>query len=1041
MKHTHRTAPAFALVATLAILSVVAILVVAFATTARTESSASQNFAERERAQAIAQGMLNRILADHAQPELSPGKRLKPFAVNAATKLPTPETEQTYNAAVPLPGIYRMEPMAGLRTDNHLVRISKPKLGEGDPAFTPPAWAWARQELLPNDQESASRIALFTPQDSTGKAISPQWVDYVETVFDDQGGTVGGQPVPIGEVAYCIWDESGNFDINVAGKDPNVNGVAPHNLGFEKLAIDPASFLSLLDGRDGKRQRSNFALREISKKVTNDTGDDRWFFSVEELLARRILTAENALNVTSSSRDFDVRPEWDGDRSPKNAEKFLRSFINNPNLFNLFTSSTASSRLVTPTFNEQTLRSKLASEGFPQTEDWMQVMRLLAALRLSLPPFSSFPSPDITSSALPMNKWSDDDVYGIALNILQATAPSSDQNLHAYDRRANGVSPFLDKNVRLGIRVGPYITETALMAQRINTTQVRLKQYYEVWNPYDVPLVKPNGQPIKFYFGNWTGGQFESSHTTPTGGIYAMTQRWEFPGTMTIGSNKPALISPPGPRSFVVISPPERIITWPDSETRALEVRTRPYIQNQDYWSSLVTGSTGGVEESSSYAITIGPFYSGGGSDPRYNLIHTLSSAKINRKDPANPTGNTYTPVWHSFQIDDPRMGPFSRFATDYKTNPPAPANADAESFQRYSWVAFPERHSLWGFTDDANPPEPEKYFHPLHGDGYNENFGASWPAGFDFNRAMATFALPRRPFLNVGELGSVFANRPWRTLSFAMTTVPSLPTTPGNSTATAIQAGTKTQNYPTALLDYLTTVGSTTERTLLNYKVPAGAPPSSLVTANLRERAQDKIWLFESVTTNPSTGVQTATGNIRPMRGRINLNSASRETIKLLLSAPYRLPRSWGLLNTPTLKPTPLTIDPGSDLEVTIKPDDADLIAAEIVGDTKNKVNSIRPIRTMADLGKLTSIKTLHGRYPDPVVDAMIGRLAQFGTVRQQIYTVDIVARSLNQKVEERRLSNPKIPRVVTAEVRFLARVYFDTFSRKGFVESIEYR
>jgi hypothetical protein len=94
-----------------------------------------------------------------------------------------------------------------------------------------------------------------------------------------------------------------------------------------------------------------------------------------------------------------------------------------------------------------------------------------------------------------------------------------------------------------------------------------------------------------------------------------------------------------------------------------------------------------------------------------------------------------------------------------------------------------------------------------------------------------------------------------------------------------------------------------------------------------------------------------------------------------------------------------------------------------------------------MADLGKLTSIKKLHTLYPDPVVDAIVGRLAQFGTVRQQIYTVDIVARALNRKLEERRLSNPDLPRVVTAEVRFLARIYFDTFSRRGFVESIEYR
>jgi hypothetical protein len=1051
MKHARHPQSAFALVATLAILSIVAILVVAYSTTARTESNASQNFAERERAQAIGQGMLNRILADHAQPELSPGKRLKPFAVVAATKLPTTETDSTYNAALPLPGIYRMEPMAGLRTDNHLVRISKPKSGEGETAFTPPAWAWARQELRPNDPESAERIALFTPQDSSGKAIAPQWVDYVEVENDGQASATAGQAVPIGEVAYCIWDESGNIDINVAGKDPNVNGVAPHNLGLEKLTTDPAGFLSLLDGRDGKRQRSNFALREISKKATNDTGDDRWFFSVEEMLARRLLTPQNALNVTSSSRDFDVRPEWDGDRSYVNAQKFLRSYINNPELFRLFGDGVyppyrnASSRLVTPTFNEQTLKGKLATEGFPQTEDWMQVMRLLAALRLSLPPFTTLPSP-ASNTPLQMNRWTDDDVYGIALNILQATAPASDQNLHAYDRKNHGVAPFGDPNVRVGIRVSPYITEIAMVAERINDTQVRLKAYYEVWNPYDVPLVKPNGQPIKYFFGNWTGPTMPDAPAgvTPTGGIYNMEKRWELPNPaakpMKIGTWS-GVVSPPGPRQFVVISPYDepdgRVITFPKAETRNLEVRTRPYLQNQDYWTTHRWGTGAGLEESSSYAVTIGPFYAAG-QDPNANLIHVFEAAKLNRKDPTQPNNaNAYTPVWHSFQIDDPRMGPYSRYTSDYKLNPTPPANAGAESFQRYSWIAYREKHSLFNFPDSPRTPDSEKFV-SSYGDGFNENFGANWPPGFDFNRAMATFALPRRPFLNVGELGTVFANRPWRTLSFAMTTVPSSPTTTTVSAAnaTTIQAGTKAQNYPSALLDYLTTVGSTTEKTTLNYKAPAGEPPSSLVAATLKERTQDMIWLFESV---DNKGIPN--GNIRPIRGKINLNSASRDTIKLLLSAPYRLPRSWGLvewmkLNPPQIPP-PVS---DSDIEVTVKPEDADLIAAEIV-DESVPAKKIRPIRTMADLGKLTSIKKLHERYPDPVVDAMIGRLAQFGTVRQQIYTVDMVARSLNKKVEERRLSDPKIPRVVTAEVRFLARIYFDTFSRKGFVESIEYR
>jgi hypothetical protein len=128
------------------------------------------------------------------------------------------------------------------------------------------------------------------------------------------------------------------------------------------------------------------------------------------------------------------------------------------------------------------------------------------------------------------------------------------------------------------------------------------------------------------------------------------------------------------------------------------------------------------------------------------------------------------------------------------------------------------------------------------------------------------------------------------------------------------------------------------------------------------------------------------------------------------------------------------------SDVEVTISDADAELIANEIA--PKNgAVSSVRPFRSMADLSRLTSIIKLHATNPDPVVDAIVGRLAQFGTVRQQIFRVDMAARSLNRNVEKQRLTNPNIRRVVTAEVRFQTRLYFDTFSRKAFVESIEYR
>jgi hypothetical protein len=248
--------------------------------------------------------------------------------------------------------------------------------------------------------------------------------------------------------------------------------------------------------------------------------------------------------------------------------------------------------------------------------------------------------------------------------------------------------------------------------------------------------------------------------------------------------------------------------------------------------------------------------------------------------------------------------------------------------------------------------------------------------------------------------------------------------------------AGLKMQNVPTALLDYLTTIGTTSDLTTLNYKRPGSSPSDNFVAANIEARKQDKRWLFEAVDSQGRPA-----GPLRPIRGRMNLNSASREAIKQLLSAPYRLPRSIGL---EAIYPgAPSAGSTSTDMMITISPSDADLIAREFEGDKEKDVASIRPLRAMADLSRLKSIKTLHEKYPDPVVDAVVARLAQFGTVRQQIYTVDMVARALNTKQEQKRLQpgNEGLPRIVTAEVRFQARVYFDTFSRKGFVESIEYR
>src|ERR1700684_609300 len=92
----------FALIATLMIIGVLAILVTAFVLAMRTERGASNNFSERERAQAIANGMLHRILADQAAPYLAApsisGTTLAPFAVDPTTELPTTTSSNTYLA-------------------------------------------------------------------------------------------------------------------------------------------------------------------------------------------------------------------------------------------------------------------------------------------------------------------------------------------------------------------------------------------------------------------------------------------------------------------------------------------------------------------------------------------------------------------------------------------------------------------------------------------------------------------------------------------------------------------------------------------------------------------------------------------------------------------------------------------------------------------------------------------------------------------------------------------------------------------------------
>ncbi|RYD77713.1 MAG: hypothetical protein EOP84_15200, partial [Verrucomicrobiaceae bacterium] len=382
MKTSNSSERGFALISSLAILSILVILIVAYAVTMRTERTASQNFLERERAQAIGQAVLSHIMADHASPKIENG-RLKPYAVDPTTKLPTAETEKVYNDPTPEPGIYTINAMPGLSTKNHLVRVSRPSNGgvtsenydyTQNPAYTPRDWALARRKKSGNTAaEGEVEENSFLPQTTDGTPIAPQWVPYYETTTDAEGASINGNPV--GEVAFAIWDESGKVDMNLVGADTSINGIAPHNLGFEKFVIgggeneqDEAKKNKLKEfeahlngGVNDVRDRNNFSLRRISEKTSeHNRGNDRWFFSVEEMLERGFFTPERVLDVTHSSRDFDVRPEWDGDRSPASAEKFLRSYINNPRLFDLFTQPRAGAHLVLDDLREIRLRQRLS---------------------------------------------------------------------------------------------------------------------------------------------------------------------------------------------------------------------------------------------------------------------------------------------------------------------------------------------------------------------------------------------------------------------------------------------------------------------------------------------------------------------------------------------------------------------------------------------------------------------------------------------------------------------------------------------------------
>lgn len=1114
----------FALVATLAILVVVTIFLVAFASTMRTERAASQNFVDRDRAEAIGLGMINRIMAEHASPIGLNGARVLPYALfSDGSGLPDDPTAVNYYGAtanssadgptVPvitdtakkqtLERIYRMAPdNIDFFKKNNLVKtsVAGDGGGEGKPAYTAQFWSY----------DGLTQLADAAP------GVTPQWVDYFQP--DDPSTGDDESVYPVAQVAFAIWDEGGKYDANMVGEDKTVNGIAPHNLGMEQdLAAGGGSgsgetpLTSYLDN-DSKRDRNNFSLRAIKPfsgaSVQDDKGNDRRLFSVRELIQRGLIDPNKFNQVTTGSRDFDVRPEWDGDRAPKTlrssgatlgAEDFLRSYINNPALYGLFFGAGSTGPyLVYNNLNENALWSRIEpqSSGLvprPDTvekkADWMQVMRLLAVLRRGLPPYAQSSGNtgilDSTSDAGPgeltWNIWSPYDIWGIGLNIVQATDAASDFNLTAYNSKVYAGDPRMDQNARLGIRISPYITEAAFKIKRMASGSgygYQITPYIKIWNPYPYRLTY-KGADIKYRVGTYTGQKWPNN-SQPAGA-------W----TMGDSKSRADNITAPPPGEFKVIRlTASDIITsdklsqqwdytnWPPAGTsvpdKGIEIRMRPYIQDISY--NPVGQFKTDKPETPYFSIQFPGYYQ---PDTAYQ-VQLLAFIPKNRL-PA--TNGSY--VWYSFQIDDPRMGSLKRHASTPRLarlgegayQEISPDNYSTANF-KWTWVGFFNQQALKGvplysITDTLLPADPEmdstykgRSFTVGGKDvpGYNQIFGINWPGASAtdgvtdqavFEKMMATFSLPGRPFLNIGELGSVYAFRPWVNLNFANRIIPKAVS--GSASVPPASLTNPALLRPAAFLDYFTTVGTSgsIEPGNANYLgdiryfepgdsfTGSGRPPkaedyeSKVTPARLAKRYQDKAWLFEK--RSGTADSQTIEGNLRAIRGRINLNTASEEVLTNLLKAPYRMPASIGLQSVPRDGELE-NQDPGPDYFVKVDEADARAMAQAITLPVEDS-RSIRPLRMLSDLSLLYDrnealMKRLYDNYPQTVVTAMIGRLAQFGTVRQQSYTIDMVVRTLNPVAQK--MSGKQ---VVTGEARLQARVYFDTFSRKTFIESVQYK
>ena len=907
---------------------------------------------QQAKAEVIAASTLQKILDDHSAPELSGGMRLAPYQVEAISKLPTAATTETYLAATPENGIFWIRDPRELPA-NRLVKVS-----EGhEPAFTAAKWAYAGQE-----QDTA-----FHP------ATVPHWMDYT----DPETGAV------IGRVAYAIWDESGKIDINMIGRDgltadgevdpARVNGLAPHNLQLEQLSSAPDQLLAYLNGADGKRNRSNFSMRNIARDETGDTGDDRRFFTTRELIGKQLISPGFQFDVGVASQDFDLKPEWSGDRAANTARDFLRTFVNDGKLFRFINHPRAGAALVTNTLDERQLRVRLNST-IPSTDigvhekDWLSLMRLLALLRRAYPA-------TIASSAqfpLPADRLTNEDIFALAVNIIQGTTRPNDANLLIYNRQTYGFSHFDDPNSRVPSRVTPYIVAATVRAKRIAFNQVEFTEYFKIWNPHAVDLDEET-----YFFGNWCGSAWALG---TYGSLYNSTIRF----------------STKGPRAgqFKVVQFPTRVLDFPFNPNATLMLRARPYLQHRDYYRTHIIGASTS-NDSSIYPSSTGPVYTAGGSEPTYSLTYHFTRGELDQKD----SSDNYVPKWFTFEIDDPRMGGFTR-SWSPTVNPFVVP--DYTTQMTYSWKAKSGQHSLYDTdTADGVPPAPNSGMDAAawkaewqaalvtspYGTGFNSNFGENFPPEWTgdqadkLSRALSTFALPRRQYLNLADSSRVFAQRSWKTLQLEKATAP--------------------------LADELSTLGTTSLDTNLAVKAPAELP-SADYHPDFAKRVRDNLVLFDSVDANSNPA-----GNLRPIRGRISLNAVRPEALAIVLAAPYRMVGT--LANGSEV---------GEDVYENITPAEALAVA--------NDLAAIRPVRTLADLGRLKElpgIEAIRTAYPTNLPEAVLARLIQFGSIRQQTYTVEVISQTID----------PANPGVVTGEARRLVTVHLDTYSRRTTVQAVE--